>query len=111
MSNPSKQRGTRFETDVVRYLNEQGVSCERRALQGAADKGDIAGIRGWVLELKCHREMALGSWAKEAAVEAARDNAAQWAVIHKRRMHGIQDAFVTIPLSTFVKILKGDNGR
>lgn len=43
MPNPQKQRGTRFESAVVWYLQEHtgGITVERQALAGANDKGDI----------------------------------------------------------------------
>lgn len=41
MSNPSKKKGTAAETRVVKYLREHGIDCERRALHGNEDLGDI----------------------------------------------------------------------
>lgn len=41
MSNPSKQKGTRAETKVVRYLKEHGVDARRKALSGSKDEGDV----------------------------------------------------------------------
>lgn len=41
MANPSKVKGTRAETKVVRYLDDHGIRVERKALAGAADVGDL----------------------------------------------------------------------
>ena len=41
MSNPSKQKGTRAETRVARYLTTRGLETTRRALAGSADEGDL----------------------------------------------------------------------
>lgn len=41
MSNPSKAKGTRAETNVVLYLNSHGLRAERRPLAGSADQGDL----------------------------------------------------------------------
>lgn len=105
MSNPSKAKGTRMETQVVEYLTHHGVPCERRALAGAQDKGDIAGVPGWVLEVKNHRSMALANWCTEAERERLAAAEGYWAVIHKRYRRGIADAYVTVSLETFAKLL------
>jgi hypothetical protein len=44
MSNPSKAKGTRAETRVVRYLTARGLNAARRALAGSADEGDLCMI-------------------------------------------------------------------
>lgn len=41
MANPSKQKGTRAETKVVRYLESRGIKARRKALAGSNDQGDI----------------------------------------------------------------------
>ena len=41
MANPSKDKGTRAETKVARYLSECGLPTERKALAGSADRGDL----------------------------------------------------------------------
>lgn len=68
-----RQKGTLWETSVVRYLREHGFLAERRALHGAADKGDIAGVDGVVIECKNAKTYKLAEWIEETKVE--RDNA------------------------------------
>ena len=41
MSNPSKEKGTKAETRVVRFMAEYGIRAERCALSGAEDCGAI----------------------------------------------------------------------
>ena len=49
----SKEVGTQFESDVVRFLRANGFpQAERRALHGTADLGDITGIPGVAIECK-----------------------------------------------------------
>ena len=49
----SKSKGTAWETAIVRFLKDRGwPNAERRALGGANDRGDIAGVVGvvfWML--------------------------------------------------------------
>lgn len=106
--NRSKAKGTAFESDLIRYLQSNGYpDAERRALSGVLDKGDVAGVAGWVLEAKNHREMDLATWIAEAQREAINAKTWRYAVVHKRRGKGIRDAYVTLPLWLFVSILSG----
>lgn len=105
----SKRKGTAFETAVVDFLRCHGFPyAERRALRGVRDTGDIAGIIGWVLELKNCREMDLAGWMTEAQKEAMNDGSWRHAVIHKRRSKGVRDAYVTLPLWVFADLLADD---
>lgn len=100
MGNPSKQKGTRFETEVARYL---GV--ERRTLKGSQDQGDLI-FPGWTLELKATREIDLAGAVDEAAREAKNAGTALYAAIVKRRGKGPQSAYVVLPLALFARIAK-----
>ena len=69
MSNPSKQKGTAFETAVVRYLQGKGFDARRIALTGSADSGDIA-VEGFALEAKNRKGYAIGEAVDQAKLEA-----------------------------------------
>lgn len=82
MANPSKDRGTRYETAVVRYMREMTGDdrIERRALHGSKDMGDIYGIaaHGWegIAECKAHKEVTpalVTEWREQTVAE--RENA------------------------------------
>ena len=84
MANPSKDKGTAFETAVVRYLREALADdrIERRALHGNRDMGDIYGIRAHgaevIAECKCHREVTparIGRWREQTLVERGNSDA------------------------------------
>lgn len=104
----SKAKGTAAETAVVNYLREQGFEqAERRALNGVADRGDIAGVVGTVIEVKNCARMELAGWLAEAAAEADNDGARLGVVWHKRRGKGSPgDWFVTMDGATFTKMLR-----
>jgi hypothetical protein len=109
MTNPSKTKGTAFETAVVDFLRVNGFPyAERRALRGTHDAGDVAGVVGWVLEVKNCRTLDLGPWMNEAHQEAANDGASRYAVVHKRRQHSTPEAFVTLPLRLFAELVRDD---
>ncbi len=87
--NPSKRKGTQFETDVVIYLRDHGFpNVERRALRGNLDCGDIAGIPDWVLECKATRTIDLAGAIDEAESERFNMGARYGAAVIKRRGKG-----------------------
>jgi hypothetical protein len=103
----SKRKGTRAETAVIAALHAMGfVHAERRALSGAADRGDVAGIPAVCIEVKDCARTELSVWLDEALAEGA-NAAAPWpAVVHKRR--GRADArrwFVTMEFEVWGDML------
>ena len=108
MSNPSKRKGTAGENAVVAYLRDAGfAACERRALGGTNDRGDVAGVHSTVIEVKACGRMELGPWLKELAVEMRNDNARFGAVWHKRRgTTNAADWYVTMPGHVFADLLR-----
>ena len=115
-TNPSKERGSRFEVEVVDFLRNNGFpGVERRAMRGSRDTGDVSGLPGWVLEVKNCRAMSLGEWVAEAEKEAKNaqngaENAVSWAVVHKRRQKGPGGAYVTLSLELFANLLVAIDG-
>ena len=106
MSNPSKQKGTFFETLVENYFNERGLPCERRTLNGNTDKGDIAGVINWTFELKNRKALALGEALDEARVEAKNAGTRWYAAIVKRPRKGsAAEAFAVMPVSLLVDLI------
>ena len=107
MSNPSKQKGTAFETSVVDYFKAYGFpQAERRALHGNTDKGDIAGIPNWTFELKNRRALDIGGALDEAKLEAHNAGTALYAAIVKRPRKGSAgEAYAVMPLSLLVDLI------
>lgn len=67
----AKRKGTAAESAVVAYLRERGaIHAERRALNGANDRGDIAGLPGVCIEVKDHARIDLASFVDEAQRES-----------------------------------------
>lgn len=88
---------------------------DRRVKTGAADKGDIGGIRTHtghrvVIEVKDHAgKYQVGPWLNEAEAERINDNATAGIVIAKRR--GITDPLqqvVFMTVADFVALIKGE---
>ena len=107
MTNPSKAKGTRFETDIVTHLNANGYPhAERRALHGNLDKGDIAGIPGIVIEAKATKALNVASQMKETETERQNAKANYGILIWKRPNQPTSQAAAILPLEQLVTLLK-----
>lgn len=100
----ARRKGSTFARDICTYLATQlGLPIERRVDGGTRDRGDVAGIKGWVLEAKACRQLDLAGWIDEAHREAANDGAPYYAVVAKRRMKGTHQAYVVMPLEIWAR--------
>lgn len=107
MANQSKAKGTRFETDIVNHLNNNGFPhAERRALNGAVDRGDITGIPGIVIEAKATRELQTAEFLRQAETERANADADYGIVVWKRRQQPTGQAACIITLDALTRLLK-----
>jgi len=108
MSSAAKQKGSKAELDVVKYLKENGWKYADRRLAGSSlDKGDISGINGVVFEVKNQAKMDLAGWTGELVDEIRNANAEVGAVVHKRRGKiNVGDWYATMPAYLFIMLLK-----
>lgn len=86
MANPSKDKGTRFETMTARFLGDMGIRAERKALKGTSDEGDLRAVSGlWEFAVECkdRKRIELARWFSEAEAEAERCDATPLLVIHR----------------------------
>lgn len=113
----AKKAGTQLETDVAgclaTWLADDRI--ERRAKNGAKDRGDIAGVRdshGSRVVIECKNyggKTDVGTWLKEAETERINDGAIVSAVVFKRR--GLTDPLeqgVLMTLRDLVALLDGE---
>jgi hypothetical protein len=80
--------------------------AERRARNGAKDRGDIAGIAGVVIEAKSAARTQLAAWLDEAETERVNDGAGiavVWA--HRRGKGSPGQGYVVMTGDTLVKLL------
>lgn len=106
--NASKAKGTKWESEIVRCLVAAGwPHAERRALNGAVDKGDISGIPGVVIEAKNENRVSLASWVDEAEAEGA--NAAAYVSVvwaHRKGKALAGDGYVIMTGHQFTELLR-----
>lgn len=104
----AKKAGTSWESAICAYLVERGwIHAERRRLAGSADKGDIAGIPGVVIEAKNTKGHDLAAALDEANTEAANAHAAHGVAWIKRRgKTSPEHGYVVLDGATFTALLK-----
>lgn len=103
----SRSKGTRGENAFVSYMNERGfVHVERRAMRGIHDTGDIAGVPGWVFEVKNQDRDQLAAWVNEMLIECANAGTKHGIVIHPRRSRPIGQWYATMTVEQFVDLLQ-----
>lgn len=104
----SRDRGTRWESAIVGYLQEHGFPyAERRALAGALDKGDVTGVPGVMVEAKDEQRITLSVYADEVAAQTANCPPGTIGVAWvKRRGKGVEKSYVVMDPATFLELLK-----
>ncbi len=113
MSSYNKQKGSKFETDVMKHLRKLGHFAERLAKAGSNDEGDIVTIiagQTYILECKNRKSINLPQFWAEAQTEAANYAKARGSipsplafVIVKRRQHGVEKAWVVQDLEQWLQ--------
>lgn len=91
MTNPAKRKGSAFEATVRDYLRSCGLPLERIPAGMKDDRGDLAGLPDWTLELKAYTDTtrALRDGFADLEREQANADTPFGAVITKRR--GVTD--------------------
>jgi len=114
MANPNGRKGSKFESDVMRWLREHGAVAERLIKAGAKDEGDLyVFLQGktYILELKNRKRLALPAFWEEARDEAknyAKARSLPFSppafVVVKRRNHGIEKSWVIQDLEQWMSL-------
>ena len=90
------------------YYREAGaVHAERRALRGALDAGDVAGVPGVADSCKDCREWRLNEWLDELQAMIRNAGATVGAIwLKRRRKVSPGDAYVIMRGATYVRLLR-----
>lgn len=105
----ARRKGTAAESAVADHLRATWPHVERRALNGAKDRGDIAGVPGVVVEVKSGATIRIPEWMRETETERVNDGAALGLLVIKPKGVGttrVADWPVVLPLSSVVELLK-----
>lgn len=105
----SRRKGTAAESILVRLLRAaHWPHAERRALNGAKDRGDIAGVPGVVFEAKSGARLELPAWLRETEAERVNDGADYGVLVVKLKGYGearAADWPAILPLGALLELL------
>lgn len=110
----AKAKGTAAETDVVKYLlsfPDHFPHAERRALAGKLDKGDVAGVPNWTIEIKAAERLALAAWQRETLTEQGNADTKYCCLIVKRKYKPVAqwDAYIPAPYLGYPVTFAGED--
>ena len=111
MTNRAKDKGTKWESRLCEFLRTLHPRAERRVIGGINDRGDVAGIDGWVIEAKNCREIDLAGWLDEAEREAKAAGVSRFAVVFPRRSHATAKAYAVMPLWLLSELMLPDDAE
>jgi hypothetical protein len=101
----SRQKGTWWETTVVRWLLDLGFSRAERKAHGP--DGDITGVFEWAIEAKNAKRITLAEYIDQLDEEMRHSGANYGAVvIHRRGKGGVDDAYVVMPGRVWARVLR-----
>ena len=100
--------GPRFEADVTKALKAAGLKAIRPTQTRAVDIGDIHLGDDWVLQAKAWANIAsaLREGTQDAQTQAYQARRRFGAAVIKKHRGAIADAYVAMPLSTFIEFIK-----
>ena len=108
MANPPRQKGTRWETELLDLLRPIFPHVERAPLKGHADQGDFTAVNDWLLEAKSTGAPHFLEWARGCAKKTAA-NHKRWAILwHGDRRHTPTELAI-MPLAVFLELLAQDD--
>ena len=107
MSNPSKAKGTRWESQVRNYLKERGIPAYRPAQTGFKDSGDIHGVSPFIIQAKDWRDIraALNEGVTGAVKQAANAGEDFGVAVIKRARKPVEDGYAVMRLQDWVSVL------
>ncbi|MFE5828698.1 hypothetical protein ACFQ8W_00255 [Streptomyces sp. NPDC056508] len=106
MANPSKAKGTAWESLFTAYLREHHNPAAHRNVQmGAKDIGDVAGYYLHAAELKAEKTITLPTYIAQANREAFNAGQPFGCAVVKRRMKGVADGYVVRDVRTDVRLM------
>lgn len=110
----NKAQSLAYRNAVILYLRDAGFirADTRPELKGlslkereANDVGDIVGLP-WTLGVRNHQTIDLSGAQDQVTAEAGRAGSELFASIQQHRGRSVAESYVTMPLSTFVTVLR-----
>ena len=111
MSSKSRAKGTRWESDIVKYLDAMGANVQRLVQTGSSDQGDIR-ADNFILQARDRAQIDLSGSIDDAHQQLAHfqklhpgEGVDNCAAVIKRRRRGISEGYVVMTLIDFARVL------
>ncbi len=105
----ARQKGTRWETELLQHLRTIWPHAERAPLRGAADRGDFTSCNQWLLEAKSTTVPRFLEWARACRRKAAGN---PWAILwHGDRRGPDGQPLVLLQLEHFLALAANETPR
>ncbi len=105
MGRMSRTKGTRCEQEVATAYRAQGIDAARVPNSGGLDtKGDLVGVPGVHVEVKCAGRLSILEWLRQCEAEAP---AGATPALHFRQSSRQASTgwYVAVPLDDFIDLL------
>ena len=104
----SKAKGYTGEVEFIQVGDEEGYPGLRRNGNqfGQADQGDIAGVIGWVIQVKNVATARIPEWIRACKEQAKNAGVDRWAIALKLRGHHMRDGVVMVPTRLFFEMVR-----
>jgi hypothetical protein len=115
MSSRAKAKGTRWESDIVRFINatwgETTLEAQRLVQTGSSDQGDIK-VGPFILQAKDQAQYNLSGAVDDVTLQVVTyqrvhpgTDAKHGAAVIKRRRRGTAEGYVVMTLAEFTRLL------
>jgi hypothetical protein len=103
----SKSKGYRGEAEFVEDAQAHGYKAQRNGnIHGQADQGDIAGVPGWVVQVKNVAVAQIPAFLKAAREQAGNAGVRFYCVALKLRGKHMRDGAILMPVAQWWVIVK-----
>lgn len=103
----SKAKGYRGETEFCEAAKEQGFATAERngSRYGSKDRGDIAGLPDWTIQVKSVARYSIPAWLKDAEEQAGHGGTKWFGVALKLTGKHMRLGAFLMPVSKFFELL------
>lgn len=101
----ARAKGTAFESACRDVLKRWFPHCERAPLWGGADRGDLLGVPGFVIQCRNTKTMDLAGALDDARKQAAHNGGGIPVAIVKRRGKHVRQAYVVMELADWAELV------
>ena len=106
LSNPSKQKGTKWETECVELVRRVYAKAIRSPAWGAEDRGDLHDTGPFTIECKAVKSFNLSQFVEEAKVEAKNAGKRFGVVFLKRPRKSTAQGYAIMEIGDFIDLME-----